>query len=235
MEKTYLIAGKEYPFCEGFANYIVNNGDKIMVTLLDSKEKSTIATPSFMWNRASPISARSLILETETNLGSIDTAFLMFDTSLYVNDFDKMGVEIVSRGLDTLFAGYMYLTLELVARHLKKNGGNICFILKTHPSLVEAVKHQKRTEIPPSGPIVEAAAAAFRSFAENIATKYAGAPIGIQLIECAGTDDDAKTLCPWLIPYIESVSAKPIVDAKIASKWVQLGAKAPSGWQLFKR
>ncbi len=235
MEKTYLVAGKEYPFCEDFANYAIHNGNNVMVTLLDNKEQTTSSTPSFAWNRASPISARTLVLETETNFGKIDTAFLIFDTPLYVNDFEKTGLEVVSRALDTLFAGYMYLTLELLERFSKKGEGNICFILKTHPSLVDAVKQQKRTEAPPAGPIVDAAVAAFKAFAENTATKYAAAPIGIQLVECPGTTDDANSLCPWLFPYVESSSAKPIVEAKTAAKWVQIGAKASAGWQLFKR
>ncbi len=235
MEKAYLLAGKEYPFCEDFANYVTNNGDSIMVTLLDSKEKATIATPSFSWNRASPISARSLVLEAETTFKKIDTAFIMFDTALYVEEFEKMGIEVISRGMDTLYAGYMYLTIELIERFLKKGEGNICFILKTHSSLLEAVRQQKRTENAPSSPFVDAAASAFRSFAENIAVKYAGAPVGIQLVECTSATNDATQLCPWLLPFVESSSEKPIVDAKAAGKWFQIGSKASSGWQLFKK
>ncbi len=235
MEKRYLLAGKEYPFCEDFANYAVNSGNSILVTLLDNKEKTATPTPSFVWNRSSPISSRSLVLEAETTLGGLDTAFIMFDTELYVDEFEKLGIEVISRGLDTLFAGYMYLTLELLERFTKKNEGNICFILKTHPSLHDAVKQQKRTESIPSGPIVDAAASAFRSFAENIAIKYAGAPIGIQLVECPGSADDMSTLCPWLFSFVESASTKPVVDAKVAGKWTQIGGKVSSNWQLFKR
>ncbi len=235
MEKTYLIAGKEYPYCEDFANYIVNTGNNVMVTLSDNKEKAATPTPSTIWNRSSPISARSLVLETETTIGNIDTAFLIFDTSLYVSEFEKLGIESISRGLDTLFAGYMYLTQELLDRFTKKNFGNICFILKMHPSISESVKTQKRTESLPAEPLVAAAAAAFRSFAENIATKYAGSTIGIQLVECLGTTEDSTVLCPWLLPYVDAAAKNPVVDAKNASKWAQVGAKASSGWQLFKR
>ncbi len=235
MEKTYLIAGKEYPFCEGIANYAVNSGAKVMVTLLDKKEKTATPTPSFVWNRSSPLSARALILETETTMGDIDTAFLIFDTALYVNDFEKMSLEVISRGIDTLFAGYMYLSVELLERFIKKGYGNICFVLKTHPSLTEALKQQKRTETIPAGPFVEAAASAFRAFAESIATKYAAASIGIQLIECPSSIDESTELSPWLFSFAESAATKPIVDAKLANRWYQVGSKPSSGWPIFKR
>ncbi len=234
MEKTFLLAGKEYPFCEGFANYAVSSGDNIMVTTLDNKGKAAKPTPSFVWNRSSPLSARALILETETTLGDIDTAFLMFDTALYANDYENLSLEVISRGLDTLYAGYMYLTTELLDRFVKKDKGNVCFILKKHPSLIDAIKQQKRTEILPAGPFVDAAAASFRSFAENTATKYASSPIGIQLVECPSSVDDATELCPWLFSFVESASLKPIIDVKLASRWFQVGSK-PSSWQLFKR
>ncbi len=234
MEKTYLIAGKEYPFCEGFANYAVSNDNNVMVTLLDNKEKTATPYPSFVWNRSSPLSSRALILETETTVGDIDTAFLIFDTALYVEDFDKMSLEVISRATDTLFAGYMYLTLELLERFSKKGKGSICFVLKTHPSLIDAIKQQKRTDIIPAGPFVAAAATAFRSFAESIATKYAAASVGIQLVECESSLDEGTNLCPWLFNFVEAASSKPIVDAKIASRWHQVGSKASSGWP-FKR
>ncbi len=234
MEKTYLIAGKEYPFCEDFANYIVNSGNKVMVTVLDN-DAAANPEASTVWNRSSPISARSLVLETETTLGDIDTSFLIFDTSLYVNDFEKMTIEVISRALDSLFAGYMYVTLELLERISKKGSGNICFILKKHSSLQEAIKTQKRTDTLPAGPLVDAAASAFRSFAEGIAVKYASAPIGIQLVECLNGIDESTELYPWLLSFVESASKKPVVEAKLAGKWLQPGAKANSGWQLFKR
>jgi len=238
MSKTVLIAGKEFPFCAPFVNYAVENGFNAMVTLLQNEEnpQNPVApVASFVWNRSSPISARSLVLETENTFGQVDYAFLIFDTASYIKKFERMSAETLSRGMDTLFAGYMYLCLELVDRLLKKGSGNICFILEKHPGMLEAVKSNARGDILPAGPLVSAAEAAFKVFAENLAVRQASTPIGIHLIECLGGIDEARDLVPWLYPYLETASANPIVSLKNAARWVHPGAKSSSGWQLFGR
>ncbi|MFI3257108.1 MAG: hypothetical protein R3Y36_02290 [Spirochaetales bacterium] len=238
MEKTVLIAGMEYPFCETFVNYAVQNGHNAMVTLLPNSQdvqRPVAPIAGFAWNRSSPISARSLVLETENTFGNLDYAFIVFDTVLYTKEFEKMNTELISRATDTLFSGYMYLCSELLEKFIKKGKGNLCFILKKHLSLIDGAKSKLRSDTLFSSPLVMSGEAAFQSFAEGIAVQYASSPVGVYLIESSKNLNEASDFNPWLYQYLEAASTKPVVNPKNASKWIAEGTKFSAGWQLFNK
>ena len=233
MEKVFLIAGKEYPSCEDFAHFLNKNGDKVMVAGTGFSEQSSVSYAE--WNRNSAISARSLVLETETILGQTDIAFILFDTEQYLGKFAKLSMEEISRGIDYLIAGYIQLTMELINRFTKIGKGNICFLVKKHPSLVDVHKNPKKIDMAPANPLLSAAESAFFSFAENIAVKYAQSKIGIQLVDYTNLDNEQENLYPWLVEYLETAFKKPDTNVKNAAKWVVPGAKFSAGWTLFKK
>lgn len=235
MDKTILIAGKEFPFCDAFVNYAVANRYNVMVTLSQTGENPRKPEPpvaEFIWNRSSPISARSLVLQTENTFKSLDCAFLIFDTASYVTDFERMSAETLSRGMDTLFAGYIYLCSELLDRFQKRGGGILCFILEKHPKLVDLAKSNA---MPPAGPLVAAAEAAFKSFAENISARESANPMNIHLIECPSGIDEKVTLVPWLYSYLEKAAISPTMGVKNIARWVTPGTKFSSGRPFFGR
>ncbi len=233
MEKVFLIAGKEYPLCENFAHFLEKNGVKVMVTGAQDSAQSQLS--HFLWNRSSAISARSLVLETETLLGQTDTAFVIFDTEQYLDSFSKMTMNEISKAIDSLFAGYFHLTMELITRFAKLGKGNICFLLKRYPSLVEMHKNPKKLDLAPAHPLLSAAESSFVTFVENIAVKYAQTKIGMQLVDYSDVDNEQENLYPWLIDYLEKAFEKPEISAKNAAKWITPGAKYSSSWSLFKK
>ncbi len=233
MEKVFLIAGKEYPDCDSFAHFLAKDNNKVMVTSTDLSTQCTFSQAT--WNRTSAISARSLILETETKLGQTDIAFVIFDTTQYLNDFSKMSMDEISKAIDSLFVGYIQLTMELLSRFTKINNGNICFLLKKHPSLIEAQKNPKKIDSHPANPLLSAAESSFISFTENTAIKYAQSKIGIQLIDYTNTINEKEDLFPWLIEYLGNAFSKKEATIKNAGRWISPGTKFSTGWSFLKK
>ena len=233
MEKVFLIAGKEYPLCENFAHFLEKNGAKVMVTGVQDSSQSQLSY--FSWNRSSAISARSLVLETETLLGQTDIAFVIFDTEQYVDSFSKMTMNGISKAMDFLFIGYFQLIMELVNRFTKLGKGNICFLLKRHPSLADIHKNPKKMDTIPVNPLLSAAENSFLTFAENLAIKYAQTKIGMQLVDYSGIVNEQESLYPWLIEYLDQAFENPELTEKNAAKWITPGKKYSSSWGLFKK
>ena len=233
MEKVFLIAGKEYPSCEDFAHFLEKMGGKVMVA--GSEFSGQVPFTHSVWNRNSAISARSLVLETETILGQTDIAFVIFDTEQYLDKFSKLTMDEISKGIDFFIAGYIQLTMELVNRFIKMGKGNICFLVKKHPSLAEMHRNPKKADVIPANPLLSAAENSFLAFAENMAVKYAQTKLGIQLVDYSNTDNEKENLYPWLIEYLESAFIKPEVSAKSAAKWITPGTKYSAGWPFFKK
>lgn len=127
------------------------------------------------WNRSSPLSARSLVLQTTTIFGSMDEAVLFFDEELYASRAEKMDSEEIVRGCDEMIAGYQYLTLEILntfqKRETSEGKGRLVFLLKETPDRIDVLKNPsvKNGLSPIASPLVASGAASFASFAENIA------------------------------------------------------------------
>ena len=199
MSKTILVAGKNMPEASSFTDGISHSGRNIIVSgnITDSEEtrKLTIAERkanqaayeeekaqeaktgmcTIEWNRSSPLSARSLVLQTTTIFGGMDEAVLYFDEEQYAAKAEKMDSEEIVRGCDEMIAGYQYLTLEILnsfqKRDTSEGKGRLVFLMKKTPDRIDVLKNPsvKNGLSPIASPLVAAGAAAFASFAENIA------------------------------------------------------------------
>lgn len=170
------------------------------------------------WNKASPISARAMLLQAVSAIGEIDRGILLFDTESFNATYGSFTVENISRGLDDMIAGFQYMTEEFINRYAEKaeNGGCwLTFVLCTS---------SKKT-----GVLTAAAEAAFQAFAEKTAESYAGGNLKITLVRCDSTNK-AET-AGWLVSYFDNPSAeKAAAQAKTATHWVKTGGKPPLGF-----
>lgn len=199
MSKTILIAGKNMPEAGNFTDGIAFSGRNIIVsgTVADSEEtkrltiaerkanqaayeeakaqeaKSGICT--IEWNKSSPLSARSLVLQTATIFGRMDESVLYFDEEWFASKAEKMDSEEIVRGCDEMIAGYQYLALEVLnafqRRETSEGKGRLVFLLKETPDRIDVLKNPSVKDglSPIASPLVAAGAAAFASFAENMA------------------------------------------------------------------
>ena len=190
MEKTILVAGKDHPEVMDFSDGVLMSGRNVVTTSatgVHSKKAADGGAVISMWNKTSPVSARSLVLECENNFRRLDEALFLFDEAYFAEKFDGMTHENCSRGMDEMILAYQYLAQEVLSRFEKRFSLNhasgeilkpakIVFLLKSSPSEYDILKNNAlRNTVPfAAGPFVSAAASAFVALAENIAAMFGG-------------------------------------------------------------
>ncbi|MBP3367275.1 MAG: hypothetical protein J6K96_09875 [Treponema sp.] len=272
MEKTILIAGKNMPDAGTFTDGISVSGRNIIVTGPQNRtdeppKKLTIAERksnqaayeeeknqeaksglcTIEWNKSSPLSARSLVLQTITIFGRMDEAVLFFDEEWFASRAEKMDSEEISRGCDEMIAGYQYLAVEIISTFQKKDAseapGTLVFLLKETPSRADVLHDSTLNNGLRSiaSPLVSAGAAAFVSFAENLAAVCAdSAFVNVVLVRDSSAaegyrrDDETGR---WLCTYLNSLEDGTQKPGKKTVQWIRPGVKQPSsgGFKFFKR
>lgn len=257
MSKTILIAGKNMPEASGFTDGVAYSGRNIIVSgnREDSEEtkKLTIAERKAIqeayeeqkaqeaksgmctieWNKSSPLSARSLVLQTATIFGKMDEAVLFFDEEWYASKAEKMDSEEIVRGCDEMIAGYQYLALEIInafqRRDTSEGKGTLVFLLKETPDRIDVLKNPavKDGLSPIASPLVAAGAAAFASFAENMAAVCSDSIFvnvvivrGDSSMEGFRRDDETGR---WICTYLDRLDSSAQTSRKNVS-WVRPGS-----------
>ena len=218
---------------------------KRIAEISDEEEKNLEAKSGICtieWNKSSPLSARSLVLQTLTIFNRMDEAVLYFDEEWFASKAEKMDSEEIARGCDEMIAGYQYLALEIISSFQKRDAsegpGTLVFLLKETPSRID-VLHSPALKDGLSAiasPLVSAGKAAFASFAENLAAVCSDS-IFVNIVLIRGDnsmegfrrDDETGR---WLCTYLNSMDAS---KSGKKAQWVKPGAKPSSGFKLFKR
>lgn len=192
-------------------------GDDIKkVNFLATKAKESNFEPFVVpdsWNRASPLSARSVIYKAVQELESVDKAIVVFNSEFLNKKYQTFSTENITMSFDSMILGYTYMVSELIKFFSEKNKGHIVFLLDD-------------ANINEKGILTQSAQSAFISFAEAIASHYASSKLYITLIK---NDDDEITPCgDWLFQFLENASTKKAAaSVKGATHWIKQGGKAP--------
>lgn len=195
-----------------FADAAKQAGSNVFIADTDKEQAAAVA-----WNKASPISARTMLLQAVAAGSEIDRAVLVFDTDAFDSLYDKLSVENISRGMDDMISGYQYMTEELMNRYYMKadQAGTWLFFVLCVPS--------EKTGI-----LTAAAEAAFEAFAERTAETCACSSLKVTLVRCekAAKNETAE----WLTSYWELPGAeKAASQTKTATHWIKTGGKPPLG------
>lgn len=239
MEKNFLIAGKDLPYCKDFVETISLSGDKVVVAS-EEIEKSTLSEEIKIvkWNKNSAISTRSLVIQAETLNGFVNNAILYFDTQNFSTKFGNMAQEFCSKACDEMILSYQYLTLELLNRiEQHKSKCRLIFVLKSFPSMADTINTSalKKVTSSVSNPLVSAAESSFATFAENIAASVLDNNFASTLLVTGNAQNETmqtdSTLASWLKDYLDALDAKKNETKSIS--WVKAGTKSPNGFSLF--
>lgn len=244
MEKTVLIAGKEYPAGSSLASAAVNYNRKVVITSPFGAEENPEAVPAteittVAWNKSSSVSARSIVLQAENAFQQVDEAVLVFDTAWLSPNFNSMTPELCSRAIDTMITSYFYLSMELVNRFIKQGGGTLVFMLKSAPVLADTVNtgtvRDDNSSIP-AGILPASAQATFKALAESTAAKYAEKEgLKFFLVNAEYEVPDSQ-FAGWMFEYIDAVSvSRPKQDARHACQWIKIGSKPPASFPFFRK
>lgn len=255
MEKTILIAGKEIPDGIDFADGALMSARNVVATVADkakTKQAADGETVIVLWNKTSPVSARTLVLECENHFKRLDEAVLVFDEAYFAQKFEALSLENCSQVVDEMILSYQYLTLEILSRFEKRfqyeyvNDENIkpaklVFAVKTIPTEADVVKNAAMRNVSSvvAGPFISAALNAFAAFAENIAAMYGGRDyVNVVLVKGDAQMEVCKSdrsFASWLCSYMDEVdNLKHKLNAKQCASWVKAGTKSPSSFAFFK-
>lgn len=241
MEKVLLIAGKDVADDDELATGIALQGRTTFATASTQLTASGKEYHAVYWNHTSALSARTVILHCVNTAKHLDEAVLVFDESQYVLRFAKTGASHIEAALDEMILGYHYLAQELAGRFCQRKDlgaearfAKLVFLYKPNTPLVETVTNPSRAmQHTASGPLVAAASAAFKAFAENTAATLIGnehvLPV---LINCDPNNDLARRenmLANWLCEYLNSIDdQKKTPSQKQLVSWIKAGFKKTS-------
>ena len=233
MSRTILLAGKEMSLAKDFAETAAKFRNVIVASTLEgpeNKKKIAETISCYAWNKISPVSAHSLVLQCETDFDRLDEAVLYYDETANAIAYPSYTEQSCSQILNDLVAGYQYLTFELLSRFevkkQTKKPSTLVFICKSD---------SKNAAYAHINPCVRAATSAFTAFAQSVAAQYSERQsVNIVLVHADIANEMAHTdtaLTSWLCNYMDIIAGlKTKLSTRQSCVWVKPGARNPGGW-----
>ena len=241
MSNTLLI-GKDLPDSLGFAEVLADSGRSVFGTAKSEADAAKFESEKIYattWNKASAVSAHSVIIQAETKLESFDEVVFYFDAANFCTQFELDRTEDLSNGIDSMISSFLYASTELLKRlDQRKEKASVLFLIKEYPSKYEMLS-SKTAGLVPASTVVSAAQAAFCAIAENFATNVADRDyLSVVLAKCGFTNDFYKNedgIADWVVSVLNTVKTlKNPQTVKQACNWNKVGGKISTGFALFK-
>ena len=203
MNENIVVVGASSSLAEQLSSMCEKNEDKIYF-VKEGNENG--------WNRASPISARSTILQMKNILGEVHKAFVVYNSSDYMR-FNSFDVESISKGFDSMILGFSYFVSEISKVFYEQGFGELIFVV------LEDEEREKSI-------LENVGLSAFSSLAESMANKKASKQLEIFLMH--GNADIFESNMEWLSSYLNNPNSKKAAAMpKHANKWIKVGSKTP--------
>lgn len=236
-----LVVGKDLPESENLIKSFELKEHKIFATtgseISTSIESENIF--SFAWNKASSISAKTLLIMAESKLITIDRVLIIFDGTYYAKKYESEKIEDCTQAVENMISGYIYFCQTLLNRLSQKNKEcTVSFYLKPAVTKADIAAAKGVTQAPCTNNVA-VAQAAFKALAENTC---------VALCEIQNTSvflcqaepgselysNDRET-GNWINDYFDSIEKlKNKPSAKQSLTWVKTGGKMAGGFSLFK-
>lgn len=238
-----LIVGKDLPESEYLIKSFELQGHKVMVTtgsdLSNPVESENENIFTFPWNKSSSISSRSLLVQAEAKLVTVDRVLVIFDAQYYSKKYETERIEDCTMAVEKMISGYFYFCQTLLSRLTQKNTGiQIGFYLKTTTTRADLITAKNVTQATCTNGVA-IAQEAFRSLAENFGASFLELP-DTEIFLCS-TDHDNELYVNdretgnWILSYFDALkNLKNKQSPKQALNWVKTGGKMPGGFSLFK-
>lgn len=231
MSKTILIAGKDYPQSQQFSAIASDNEYNVLITTSPNSHISQDESVEIIsWNRTSPISARSAIVQAENKFSKLNECLIIFDAKSFASEYTDCDIQGFSKAIDNMIVGYCYLTTELIKRFENQHGGRIAFYLKQSPSystVTKQVTEKKMLPLP-----VAMAQDAFKSFAENLTGQYISS-IDVQTsLFCSDDEISDREAASWIFASLREQDLK---ETPNSMKWNRHGMKQGGVFSIFRK
>lgn len=225
MSENILVCDKSIPFAGMVAGELRRGNSMVALagTNPSFSETETDAPVSHTgaalcevsWNRRSPLSSKTLLLETRNSLPSLDGALLLFDAQAFLASLDSAKIS-VSALLDEYVEGYIHLVHELGSFFQKQKKGRITFTVRRFPP---------RSALPGSMETVFAVAeAAFIRLAEETALYFSSQGLTPCPLILLGDGDDTEDAI-WLAGKLSEPSTGKAASRGGPVRWVKAGSR----------
>lgn len=241
MEKTLLIAGKDLSSGSDFASGAALHNRTAVLTTRAPEADVRNGYQTVTWNRTSSISARTAVLSCVNKTTHLDEVVLEFDECRYATRFVTLNSSEIEVALDEMVLGYQYLTQELISKFKQhkflspeNKYAKIAFLHKTNTTLADTVASgSKASSSTASHPLVAAASAAFKAFAENVAASLLDSDCILPVLVLCDQNNELSrrdnALAVWLCEYFDSLDdPKKRPNNKQLVNWIKAGAKKSS-------
>jgi len=238
MEKTILIAGKDFPDGKIFAETVSAKRKTAVTSAFSGSPDKTVLSDrlvSFEWNRISPAACHSLILRCENEFSMLNSVILYFDETQYAQQLTDYSQVSCEKALSEMTASYQYLAMDYISRCESKyvqgtKPANLVFLYKTPTRTVSNME--------PVNPFLIASAASFAAFSESCAVTFGNrASLNIVMVHADASAENARTddvLASWLCGYLDMIDELKVkLTPKQSCLWVKPGAKSPGSFTLF--
>ena len=237
-----VIIGKDLPDNLELAESYAAKGKTVFVTSKSEAETAKFESENIYattWNKASAISAHSLIIKAETKLTDIEEVLFYFDAYHFASKFELDKSEEIANAVDSMINSYLYASCELLKRIDQiKDNTFVSFLIREYPSKCESLS----SKIPvntPANTVVSAAQSAFISIAESFATNIADRPyLNVFLAKCPFNNElykNEKAIAEWMCDSVEAIKGlKKPLNVKQAATWNKVGGKVSTGFSLFR-
>ncbi|MDR2767828.1 MAG: hypothetical protein LBB82_05825 [Treponema sp.] len=138
---SLLIAGNESPLFNALAVEAARQGGKLAAALIPSGEHSpenAAGRINLEWNPASPISARTLILEAGNKMNGLDRAILVCSPPACRGLPEALAPAALDRYTDNNIKGWFFLVKELCAYFRSRASGSLSLVAPAAPEFAEA-------------------------------------------------------------------------------------------------
>ena len=234
-----LVVGKDLPESESLLKSFELQGHKIFATANSDISIDNDNIFTFSWNKASSISAKTLLIQAEAKLVQLDRVLIIFDSPSYAKKFESDKIEDCTQAIENMISGYMYFCHTLLGRLTQKTKKvSVGFYLRSAPSKADIISAKAITQAPCTNN-VSVAQASFKAMAENFCASLSELPeVSVFLVTSEPGNDlyaSDRDTGVWFLNYfdaLEKLKNKP--SGKQALTWIKAGGKMPGGFGLFK-
>jgi NAD(P)-dependent dehydrogenase (short-subunit alcohol dehydrogenase family) len=167
MAKSVLITGKPARLASELIRATLSRGDRVVAATVDDKpadEDDQEHLRRVPWNRSSPLSARSVLLNATNSFDTLHEAFVLYAPEGNYRPFHESTFASAASVIDEALKGTLFLIRELISYFERVGGGSINIVI-----------HDSAGEF--HGPVDACARGGLESFTNALFTYYQNEPV----------------------------------------------------------
>lgn len=213
MAKSVLITGKPARLASELIRATLSRGDRVTAATVADKpleDDDQEHLRRVAWNRSSPLSARSVLLQATNSFDTIDEAFVLYSPEGIYNPFHETSTAATAATIDEALKGTLFLVRELLAYFERVGQGALNVVIHDATGTFH-------------GPVDACTRGAIESFANSLFTYYQNEPV-----VCRGFLSESEQVKEFAAHILQVIEEKRV---RSKGKWHRYSGRG----RLFAR